>query len=97
MKKKHSKFDLAIGEINCTTYRYNINKQKEVANLMSTGFYPRTSMSKSVTCVDFAIIRVMLWHVDSAPFLKCNGCGLESWLAGHLVKGNVHWRGRPSV
>ena len=29
----------------------------------------------------------------SAAALKCNGYGLESWLAGHLHQGSVHWRG----
>ena len=38
------------------------------------------------------ILQVMLWHVESAPALKCNGYGLESWLAGHLEKDSVHWR-----
>ena len=38
------------------------------------------------------ILPVMLWHVDSAPALKCNGYGLESWLAGHLDKSIIHWR-----
>ena len=32
------------------------------------------------------ILQVTLWHMDSAPALKCNGYGLESWLAGHLEK-----------
>ena len=35
-------------------------------------------------------LQVMLVHVDSAPALKCNGVGLESWLTGHLGKGNVY-------
>ena len=35
----------------------------------------------------------MLWSVDSAAALKCNGYGLESLLPGHLEKGSVHWRG----
>ena len=43
------------------------------------------------------ILAVTLWHVDSAPVLKCYGCGLESWLGGHLEKGSVRWRGRPSL
>ena len=36
------------------------------------------------TCVYISIIaiilQVMLWHVDSAPALKCNSYGLESCL-----------------
>ena len=28
--------------------------------------------------------------MDSAAALKCNGCGLESFLAGHFGKGSVH-------
>ena len=48
----------------------------------------------SFMCVYIAIIAtilaVMLWHVDSAPALKCKGSGLKSWLAGHLEKGSVH-------
>ena len=31
-------------------------------------------------------INTLAWH--SAPALKCNGYGLESWLAGHLEKGS---------
>ena len=34
----------------------------------------------------------VLWQVDSAAALKCNGYGLESSLAGHLDKGSVHWK-----
>ena len=45
-------------------------------------------------CVCLAIVdvilQVTLWHVDSAPALKCNGYKLKSWLAGHLEKGSVH-------
>ena len=48
-------------------------------------------------CVYIAVIamtlQVTLLHVDSAPALKCNSNGLASWLAGHLEKGRVHWRG----
>ena len=48
-------------------------------------------------CVYIAIIATilqeMLWEVDKAPALKGNGSELESWLAGHLEKGCVHWRG----
>ena len=29
---------------------------------------------------------VTLWCMDSAATLKCNGYGLESWLAGHVEK-----------
>ena len=29
-------------------------------------------------------LQVMLWHMDSAPALKCNDNRLKSWLAGHL-------------
>ena len=39
------------------------------------------------------ILQVMLWCMDSAAALKCNGCGLESLLAGHLDKGSVQWWG----
>ena len=39
----------------------------------------------------------MLWHMNSALVLKCNGCGLESWLAEHLKKDSVHWRERPGM
>ena len=49
-------------------------------------------------CVYIAIIattrQAMLWHMDSAPVLKYNGCWLESWLAVQLEKGSVNWRGR---
>ena len=34
---------------------------------------------------------------NSAPALKCNGYKLESWLAGHLEKGSVHWKGRSGI
>ena len=45
-------------------------------------------------CVYIAtVLQVMLLLIDSAPALKCSGYKLESWLAGHLEKGNVHWRG----
>ena len=48
-------------------------------------------------CVYIAIIaiilQVTLWCMDSTPALKWNGYRLESRLARHLVKGNVHWRG----
>ena len=41
-------------------------------------------------CVYIAIIAtilpVLLWCMDSAPALKCNGNVLESWVAGHLDK-----------
>ena len=40
---------------------------------------------------------VMLWLVDSALALKCKIYELESWLAGHLKKGSVCCRGRPSL
>ena len=39
------------------------------------------------------VLAVMLWHMDSVAALKCNDYRLESWLAGHLEKGRVHWRG----
>ena len=52
-------------------------------------------------CVHIAIVAIMLHvtlgHVDSAPALKCNGCWLESWLAGHLEKGSAHHREWPSM
>ena len=52
-------------------------------------------------CVYIAVIamtlQVTLLHVDSAPALKCNSNGLASWLAGHLEKGRVHWRGGLSM
>ena len=49
-------------------------------------------------CVYIAIIlQVMLWFVDSAPALKYHGYRLQSWLAGHLEKGSVHWRVRPGT
>ena len=45
-------------------------------------------------CVQIAIIAmilaVTLWCMDGGAALKCNGYGLESLLAGHLVKGSVH-------
>ena len=31
--------------------------------------------------------------MDSAVALKCDDYGLESWLAGHLNHGSVHWEG----
>ena len=37
-----------------------------------------------------AILRMTLRPMDSAAALKCNGYGLESWLAGHLHKGSAH-------
>ena len=52
-------------------------------------------------CVCIAImamlLQVMLCHMDSAPALKYNGKGLASWMAGHLRKGNVHWKGSPGM
>ena len=52
-------------------------------------------------CIYIAVIatiqQVMLWHMDSAPALKCNGYKLESWLAGDLEKGSVDWRSRPGM
>ena len=60
-----------------------------------------TDLPLSFLCVYNAIItkilQVMLWCVDSAPVLKCYGSELESWLAGHVEKGSVHWRGRPGM
>ena len=48
-------------------------------------------------CALIAIIAtnltVTLQHMDRAALLKCNGHGLESWLAGHLDKRGVHLRG----
>ena len=44
-----------------------------------------------------AILQVNLWCMNSATALRCNGYGLESWLARHLKKGSVHWRGRPGM
>ena len=35
----------------------------------------------------------MLWCVDRAAALNCNGYGFESWLADYLDKGSVYWRG----
>ena len=32
------------------------------------------------------ILAVLLWHIDSAAALKCNGSGLECSLTGHLRK-----------
>ena len=57
-------------------------------------------------CVYIAIIAtilpVMLCSVGSAPVLKCNGCGLESYVARQFtlevdaqyvnVRGSVHWK-----
>ena len=47
-------------------------------------------------CVYIAVIAiilaVMLWQVDSAAALKCNGYRLESLSAGHLDKGSAYWR-----
>ena len=47
-------------------------------------------------CVYIAIIAtiliVMLWHMNSAAALKCNGYWLES-LEGHLEKGSVQGGG----
>ena len=42
-------------------------------------------------------LAVMLWHVNSATALKCNGYGMESLLAQHLDKGSVPWRGGPGM
>ena len=36
------------------------------------------------TAIIAVIMQVLLWHVDSAPALKCHCHGLESWLAEHL-------------
>ena len=48
------------------------------------------------TCVYIALIAVilavMLWCMDSAAALKCNGYGLESLLTGYLDQGSVHRR-----
>ena len=64
-------------------------------------FYPWRLLCHNHSCVYIAIFatipQVMQWHMDSAPALKCNGYGLKSWLAGHLEKGSVHWRGRPGM
>ena len=35
--------------------------------------------------------------MGSAAALKCNDCKLESWLAGRIEKGSVHWRERPGM
>ena len=43
------------------------------------------------------ILAEMLWHMDNAAAMKCNGERLESSLAGHLDKGSVHWWGGPSM
>ena len=43
------------------------------------------------------ILQVMLWCMDGVSALKYNDYGLESWMAGHLQKGSVHWRGRPGM
>ena len=45
------------------------------------------------------ILAVMLWCMDSAVALKCNGNGFECSLAGHTGgdRGSVHWRGRPCM
>ena len=32
-------------------------------------------------------------HMDNTAVLKCNDCRMKPWLAGHLDKGIVHWRG----
>ena len=39
------------------------------------------------------VLAVTLWCVDSAAALKCNGCRMESSVAGHLKKSSVHQRG----
>ena len=44
-----------------------------------------------------AILQVMMLCVNNAPALKCYSYELESWLAGHLENGNVHWRGRQGM
>ena len=44
--------------------------------------------------INATILQVMLWYMDSAIVLKCNGYGLEFWLAGHLGESSEHWRGR---
>ena len=44
-----------------------------------------------------ATILAVLWCVDSAAALKCNGYGLESSAAGHLDKDGVHWRWEPGM
>ena len=36
----------------------------------------------------------MLWFVDSAAALECNGYGLESFLVGLFEKGSVHLKGQ---
>ena len=56
-------------------------------------------LQSQLMCVQIAIaatiLAVVLWHVDSAAALKCNDYSLESLLAGHLDKGNVHCRVSP--
>ena len=47
------------------------------------------------TAIIAIILQVALWHMESALALKYYGDGLESWLAGHLEKGTVLWRGGP--
>ena len=70
-----------------------INEQDnmELGILPLITFYPWRLFCHNHLCVFilplFAIIlQVTLWHVDSAPALKCNGYKIESWLAGHLTR-----------
>ena len=48
-------------------------------------------------CVYIAIFTithaVMLWCMDSAAALQCNGYRLKAWLAGHLDKSSVQCGG----
>ena len=53
-------------------------------------------MSVSIAII-FMILHMTLCGMDYWPALKCNGWGLESWLAVHLEKGSVDWRGKLGV
>ena len=65
----------------------------EVAILILTGFYPWRQFCHNHLYVYKAIIArilaVMLWRMNSASSLKCNGSKFESSLSGYLDKGSV--------
>ena len=71
------------------------NNEVPILHFAVDGILPLEAILPSpFTCVDIAIITttlaVMLWCVNSATALKCNGYGLEFLLAERLGKCSVH-------
>ena len=50
-----------------------------------------------IALIIVTILPVMLWCMDSVAAFKCIGYEFESWLAVHLDKGNLLWRGTQYV